>query len=82
MNILFWILITILSLQIILRFLLPRLLPFFLKRFLKKYGQDFNTMSQDQNPFSGNTPPANPEPVAPKKNSAAEDEYIDFEEVK
>lgn len=39
-------------------------------------------MSQDQNPFSGNTPPANPEPVAPKKNSAAEDEYIDFEEVK
>ncbi len=35
-------------------------------------------MQQDQNPFSGNSR----EPVAPKKNTAADDEYIDFEEVK
>ncbi len=39
-------------------------------------------MQQDQNPFSGNANPAKPEPVASKKNTAADDEYIDFEEVK
>lgn len=39
-------------------------------------------MQQDQNPFSGNGNPKKPEPVATKKSSAADDEYIDFEEVK